>query len=232
MKRDNLEILYEDDDLAAVRKPHGMLVHRTRIAPDANEFAVQRLRMQLGCRVYPVHRLDRKTEGILLFAKNRKTNSALQGLFRDRKVEKQYHAIVRGYTEDEFSIDYALQNAGKSQESLTHGATEMRFEASWPSGGFATSRYSLVKLRPVTGRHHQLRKHMAHIMHPIIGDRPHGCNKQNRLWKDLFGMTTMLLVASGLSFDFPENRRIEISCSMSRPFNQALALLSGHDPPG
>ncbi len=225
MYAESLELLYQDNHMIAVRKPHGMLVHRTRIALDADQFAVQILRNQVGQRVYPVHRLDRKTEGILLFAKTREGNMMMQGLFRQRKVEKQYHAIVRGFTEDKFTVDYALVNGEKRQDAITHGMTVKRFEAPWPSGGFPTSRYSLVALQPVTGRYHQLRKHMAHIMHPIIGDRPHGCNKQNRLWKEQFGMTTMLLMASRLSFEYPEGNRIDIACSMSRPFKDALKLL-------
>ena len=191
---------------------------------DAKVFAVQLLRDQIGKRVYPVHRLDRKTAGVLLFAKTKESNVELQKLFRERKVKKTYRAIVRGYVVDQFTIDYALHNGKIKQEAKTMGQCLQRFEAPWPSAGFETSRYSLVELQPVSGRHHQLRKHMAHIMHPIIGDRPHGCNKQNRLWKERFGMMTMLLHASRLTFEY-QNEIVDITSKESSEFMRALSLL-------
>ena len=178
-----LDVLFENENLIAIHKPHGLLVHKTSIAKDAKEFAVQILRNQIGQHVYPVHRLDRKTSGVLLFAKNREANARLQGLFREKKVNKTYRAIVRGYTSAAFTIDYPLKNGSKLQSAHTEGKILQQFEIPVPLGKFESSRYSLVELTPCTGRFHQIRKHMAHIMHPIIGDRPHGCNKQNRMWK-------------------------------------------------
>lgn len=223
-----LTILYENEDMIAIHKPHGLLVHKTPIAKDATEFAIQILRDQIGVHVYPAHRLDRKTSGVLLFAKNRETNSNLQQIFRERKVEKQYRAIVRGFTEPTFTIDYALINGDRKQEAITIGRLIEKFELNVPSGKFDTSRYSLVDLTPETGRHHQLRKHMAHILHPIIGDRPHGCNKQNRLWKERFGMTNMMLHASRLSFEYG-HEQIDISCVDSGVFTNSLTLLRNNN---
>jgi tRNA pseudouridine65 synthase len=223
-----LKILFENEDLVAIHKPHGLLVHQTPLAKDAAEFAVQILRDQIGMHVYPAHRLDRKTSGVLLFAKNREANSSLQQLFRERKVEKQYRAIVRGFTESSFTIDYALKKGDKEQEAKTKGRLIAKFEIDIPSGKFDTSRYSLVELTPLTGRHHQLRKHMAHILHPIIGDRPHGCNKQNRLWKERFGMTSMMLHASRLTFDYAHDQ-VDISCEDSVAFASSLTLLKSKD---
>ncbi|GAB3331054.1 tRNA pseudouridine(65) synthase TruC [Larkinella ripae] len=232
-----LEIVYQAPDLVAINKPHGLLVHRSIIASDASEFAVQLLRDQLEQRVYPVHRLDRKTGGVLLFALNEALNSLLQQQFADGKVAKTYRAIVRGYTPDELAIDYPLRvdersagsgnaKVGVFQEAFTRLKTLRRTEIPLPFGTHATSRYSLVELTPTTGRLHQLRKHMAHVFHPIIGDRPHGCNKQNRLFKEEFGMETMLLHAQRSQFRHPvSGEEVTITAPDQAEFRRMLAVL-------
>jgi tRNA pseudouridine65 synthase len=164
--------------------------------PEASRFVVQELRDQLGSRVYPVHRLDRKTSGALLLALDKNTQSELNNIFRERVIEKSYLAIVRGHTPKALEIDYALKTErGNFQEAQTTLKTIAHTEKPISSGKYNSSRYSLVELRPLTGRQHQLRKHMAHIMHPIIGDRPHGCNKQNKFFLEHFEMNSMLLHA-------------------------------------
>ncbi|GAB4056355.1 pseudouridine synthase [Spirosoma litoris] len=223
-----LSILYQSADLVAINKPHGLLVHRSPIASDASEFAVQILRDQLGQRVYPVHRLDRKTGGVLLFALTESMNSLMQQQFMEGDVAKTYLAIVRGFTPDEQTIDYALRNeeTGVFQDAVTHFKTLQRTEIPLPFGKHTTSRYSLVKLTPDTGRMHQLRKHMAHILHPIIGDRPHGCNKQNKLFKEHFEMNTMLLHARQLAFTHPvTEERITITAPFQVEFERMLGEL-------
>ncbi|MGM9511158.1 pseudouridine synthase [Larkinella sp. GY13] len=228
-ERKPLEILYQSPDLVAINKPHGLLVHRSMIASDASEFAVQLLRDQLGQRVYPVHRLDRKTGGVLLFALNEALNSAMQQQFAEGKVHKTYRAIVRGYTDDKLEIDYPLRrDDGIVQEAFTRLKTLQRTEVALPFGKHATSRYSLVELKPTTGRFHQLRKHLAHIFHPIIGDRPHGCNKQNKLFKEHFGMETMLLHALEIRFQHPvSNEESIISAPLQTEFERMLTVLFG-----
>lgn len=224
-----LPILYHSAELVAINKPHGLLVHRSPIASDASEFAVQILRDQLGQRVYPVHRLDRKTGGALLFALTESMNASMQQQFADGQVAKTYLAIVRGYTPDEQVIDYPLRrDDGVLQEAVTRVKTLQRTEIPVAFGKHATSRYSLVELTPTTGRMHQLRKHMAHILHPIIGDRPHGCNKQNKLFKDQFSMTTMLLHASRLQFRPPDTSGIiTVEAPLQAEFTRMLTLLFG-----
>lgn len=225
-----LSILYQSADLVAIDKPHGLLVHRSPIASDASEFAVQLLRDQLGQRVYPVHRLDRKTGGVLLFALTESMNAAMQQQFMDGLVHKTYLAIVRGYTPDEQTIDYALRNdeTGVFQDAVTHVKTTQRTEIPLPFGKHTTSRYSLVELRPTTGRMHQLRKHMAHILHPIIGDRPHGCNKQNKLFKEHFDMNTMLLHAQRIEFTHPvTSEQITITAPGQTEFRRMMGALFG-----
>jgi tRNA pseudouridine65 synthase len=222
-----LDILYQGSDLVAINKPHGLLVHRTSMAADTDVFAVQMLRDQLGQKVYPVHRLDRKTAGILLFALNEEMNSLMQVQFANGQVKKKYRAIVRGFTEDKGEIDYPLKkDDGTVQEALTSFVTLHRQELPYAIGKHTTSRYSLVELTPTTGRMHQLRKHMAHILHPIIGDRPHGCNKQNKFFKDEFQMITMLLHATQLEFVHPvSDEQIKISAGYQSEFLRMLDLL-------
>lgn len=223
-----LSILYQSADLVAINKPHGLLVHRSPMASDASEFAVQLLRDQLGQRVYPVHRLDRKTGGVLLFALTEAMNSLMQQQFMGSDIEKTYLAIVRGYTPDELVIDYALRNdeTGVLQDAVTNLKTLQRTEIPLPFGKHPTSRYSLVELTPTTGRMHQLRKHMAHILHPIIGDRPHGCNKQNKLFKENFAMNTMLLHAQQLEFTHPiTSERISIFSPWQVEFERMMKAL-------
>lgn len=225
-----LSILYQSSDLVAIDKPHGLLVHRSPMARDASEFAVQRLRDQLGQRVWPVHRLDRKTGGVLLFALSEAMNSAMQRQFMEGRIHKKYLAIVRGYTPDEQVIDYALRHpdTGVVQDALTHLKTLERTEIPLPFGKHQTSRYSLVELTPATGRMHQLRKHMAHILHPIIGDRPHGCNKQNKLFLEQFGLSVMLLHAQILAFKHPEtSEEIKLTAPVQAEFARMLDALFG-----
>ncbi len=199
-----LEIVYRDENIVAINKPHGLLVHRSPIAKDAERFALQLLRDQIGQHVHPVHRLDRKTGGLLLFALNVETSRLLQRLFAYNGMQKTYHAIVRGYTLNADVIDYPLRKEdGRVQEAVTEYTKLGEAEMPVKMGRHKTSRYSFLEIRPDTGRMHQIRKHMAHIRHPIIGDRPHGCNKQNRLFKERWQMDTMLLHASRLCFQHP-----------------------------
>lgn len=202
-----LEIIYQDEYLVAINKPHGLLVHQSSIARDAEEFALQLLKNQIGRFVWPCHRLDRKTSGLLIFALDKNTEKAIQLLFRENKIRKKYLAIVRGHTPNEMTIDYPLtKENGTVQEAITNFRTLHHTEIDIPFGKHQTSRYSLVEAEPHTGRMHQLRKHFAHINHPIIGDRPHGCNKQNKLFKEKWQMDTMLLHASELEFEHPTTK--------------------------
>jgi tRNA pseudouridine65 synthase len=222
-----LDIIYRDDDLIAINKPHGLLVHRSSIAADASEFALQLLRDQIGLKVFPTHRLDRKTGGVLLFALNKPAEIAMQQQFMENKVAKTYLAIVRGHTADEEDIDYPLRKEnGTLQDAFTHYKTLQRAELDVPFGNHATSRYSLVEAKPTTGRMHQLRKHFSHIFHPIIGDRTHGCNKQNKLFKERWEMETMLLHASQLSFTHPvTDVPIVIEASLHPEFLRVMELM-------
>ncbi len=202
-----LEILFEDDYLIAINKPSGLLVHRTSIAAEETVFALQMLRDQIGQHVSPVHRLDRPTSGVLLFSKKEEILPLLKEQFADRSVKKTYLAIVRGIPAIKSDlIDYPLtsERSGKLQEAQTHykvlEEAEIPFDT---TGRYPTSRYSLLELKPETGRTHQIRRHLAHIRHYILGDKKHGDNKQNQFFEKQFEMENLLLHARQLEFTHP-----------------------------
>lgn len=223
-----LEIVYQDDHLIAINKPHGLLVHRSSIASDATEFALQMLRDQINKYVSPVHRLDRKTSGLLLFAFDKETEIAMHQQFQNAQVEKKYLAVLRGYAPDSEEIDYPLaKENGNMQEAFTAFVTLQRAELDVALGKHPTSRYSLVEATPTTGRMHQLRRHFAHIFYPIIGDRKHGCNKQNKFFKEQWEMTTMLLHASELKFEHPVTKEtIHLKADVQDEFKRVMGLMN------
>ncbi len=223
-----LEIVYQDEDLIAINKPHGLLVHRSKMANDATEFALQLLRDQVGRHVSPVHRLDRKTSGLLLFAFEKEVEIAMHKQFQESLVEKKYLAILRGYAPDQLDIDYPLaKENGNMQEAFTSFRTLQKAEIAVAFGKHETSRYSLVEATPKTGRMHQLRRHFAHIFYPIIGDRKHGCNKQNKFFKEQFEMTTMLLHASELTFNHPvTGKQIKLNATIHDEFRRVANMMN------
>lgn len=222
-----LEIVYQDEHLIAINKPHGLLVHRSSIANDAKEFALQLLRDQIGRHVSPVHRLDRKTSGLLLFAFEKEVEIAMHKQFQEGLVSKKYLAILRGHAPDQLDIDYPLMKEnGAIQDAFTSFKTLKRAELDIAFGKHPTSRYSLVEASPTTGRMHQLRKHFAHIFYPIIGDRKHGCNKQNKFFKEQWEMTTMLLHASELAFLHPvTGEQVLLKAETQEEFNRVMAIM-------
>ncbi|NJN25280.1 MAG: pseudouridylate synthase [Cyclobacteriaceae bacterium] len=214
-------------DLVAVNKPHGLLVHRSKMAADADIFALQVLRDQLQRHVYPVHRIDRKTGGVLLFSLDEALHISMQQAFANKQIDKKYLAIVRGFTDDSGTIDYPLKKEnGHMQEAVTRYHTLDRSELKIPFGGHMTSRYSLLELKPETGRFHQIRRHLDHIRHPIIGCRPEGCNKQNKMFKEKFGLMTMMLHAKELRFCHPVSvAQVTIVANIQEEFRRMLATL-------
>ncbi|WP_345953172.1 pseudouridine synthase [Mucilaginibacter sp. PAMB04168] len=226
-----LSIIYRDEDLIAINKPNGLLVHRSPIAADASEFALQLLRNQINQHVYPVHRLDRKTSGVLLFALNKPAEIAMQQQFANNQVIKSYLAIVRGHTPETGAIDYPLKKEnGTVQEAFTAYTTLAHTELPVALGKHPTSRYSLIRANPTTGRMHQLRKHFSHIFHPIIGDRTHGCNKQNKLFTETWEMNTMMLHAQQLQFTHPMNDKpITVQASLQSEFERMMLLMGWND---
>ncbi len=202
-----IQVLYEDDDLIAVNKPAGLLMHRTPLSED-RVFLLQLVRQQTGCMIYTGHRLDRATSGVVVFGKNPIAGSELNRIFRERMVDKKYLAIVRGWIPENGEIDYPLMDAetdhSSSKPALTRFTCLIQSEIPEPIGlRYQTARFSLAEVSPLTGRRHQIRKHFAHIRHPVIGDKKHGDVKHNKYFRDHFGLTRMFLHASELKFRHP-----------------------------
>lgn len=222
-----LEILFEDEYLVAINKPSGLLVHRTSIAAEETVFALQMLRDQIGHHVSPVHRLDRPTSGVLLFSKDEKVLPMLKAQFADRTVQKTYLAIVRGIPAIKSDlIDHPLtsERSNKLQEARTHYTVVQEAEIPFDTTGrYPTSRYSLLELKPETGRTHQIRRHLAHLRHYIIGDKKHGDNKQNQFFEKQYGSKNLLLHAQKLQILHPiTNQDIVLEAALPEHFNHIL----------
>ncbi|MBA2779312.1 pseudouridine synthase [Billgrantia kenyensis] len=218
-----LSLLYRDDHLVAVHKPSGLLVHRSKLAGGEREFLLQRLRNQLGQRVYPVHRLDRPTSGVMIFALDSATAARLGESFAARQVAKRYLAVVRGVGPGQERLDYALREEDGSRpkaempalEALTEVKRLDSVELPVSVDRYPTSRYSLMEVRPLTGRRHQIRRHLSRRGYPIIGDAKHGKGNHNRFFAGRLGCPRLLLAAVELSFEHPvEGGWIDISCGL------------------
>lgn len=203
-----LEILFEDEHYVAINKPNGLLVHRTRIAEEKKEFALQLLRDQLGYHLYTIHRLDRGTSGVLLFAKTPAAAAAVVKAFEAREPDKLYYAVVRGYVPEAATIDVPIKpdkdhRHKEPQDALTHFERLGTVELPIPVGRYQTARYSLVRIKPETGRMHQIRKHFAHARHYIVGDKRHGDWRHNRMFLEELESPSLLLHAAQLTFMHP-----------------------------
>jgi len=222
-----LEILYRDEHLIAINKPSGLLVHKSFYSGEADTYAIQELKKQIGQKVYPVHRLDRKTSGVLLFTLDKEMLKIMSDVFAAREVEKKYIAILRGWAKEEETIDYDLVNENEvTQNAVTYYRRLQTSEIDLPFLKHQTSRYCLVEATPETGRFHQLRKHFKHILHPILGCRKHGCNKQNKLWLQTFGISKMTLHAHQLAFNHPvSGEKITINATIDHEFKRVGDIL-------
>ena len=201
---DVLTVVYRDCWLCAIDKPSGLLVHKSARGDD-RVFAMQMLRDQLGQKVWPVHRLDRATSGVLLFALDAGTAAAVGQQIMARSVDKRYLAVVRGHTGLEGRIDKALStNDGRAdQPALTDYRRLATMELPIPVGRYASARYSLVEVFPHTGRTHQIRRHFKHIFHPLVGDTTYGEGRHNRLFRTEFACHRLLLHAAELRLAHP-----------------------------
>jgi tRNA pseudouridine65 synthase len=213
---ERLGILYADESIVVVDKPSGLLVHRSPIDRHETRFAVQILRDQLGRRVYPAHRLDKGTSGALAFALDRTAAHTLALAFAERRVAKTYLAVVRGWPAPSGVIDHPLGDVrddyvpnadAPAREALTRYRTLGTVELPHRVDRYPTSRYALVELEPEGGRRHQLRRHLAHVSHPIIGDSTYGKGRHNRLFAELFGVRRLLLACTRLAFAHPVTGR-------------------------
>lgn len=238
-----LEVLYRDQYLLAINKPSGLLVHRSRMDSRERRFAVQVIRDQIGQHVFPFHRLDKPTSGVLVFALNPQVANAMMEIFRGRNTRKTYHAVARGYVDEVGRIDYALKETidtyaepladtdKGSQSAVTDYRCLQRVELAEPVGRYQTARYSLVELQPHTGRRHQLRRHLRHIFHPILGDTTHGDGRHNRFFRERFGSHRLLLHASAIEFQHPvDGRPVRIEAPLATSFTAVTCALGWPSP--
>ena len=227
-----IRVLYQDEWLAVVDKPAGLMAHASAMARGEDDFLVDRLRAQFGRPVHLVHRLDRATSGCLLVAFDAGTAAALGATFMSRAVRKDYLAVCRGWPEwpdDEFLLDYPLDGGpGKPEKkpALTRFLRLGRAELAWPSTTHETSRYALLQCSPQTGRFRQIRRHLKHLSHHLIGDSSHGDGRHNRQFR-MQGVHRMLLHAWSLRLAHPVSA--DLLCVQAMPdreFLRALALLA------
>lgn len=215
-----LTILYQDDYLVAVDKPAGLFVHRSFLDKDEKYFALQLVRDQIGQYVYPVHRLDRPTSGVLLFALSSEVAAMMTELFTKRAVDKTYYALTRGHLNECGEVDYPLkekldkiadkfaQQDKAAQSAVTRYQTLAHATLPIAVGKYPSVRYSFVKLMPKTGRRHQIRRHLSHLRYPIIGDVNYGDNKQNPFFAEYFGVKRLMLFAQCLTFVHPITQQV------------------------
>lgn len=242
MTSDLLDILYQDDTLVVVYKPAGVLVHKSALDRHAPRILMTELRDQLGRWVYPVHRLDRPTEGLMVFALDPENARRLSEHFAARDVHKRYLAVVRGYGPEQQRIVRPLREEdgllpkgeAPAMEAITEVTRLATAELPVAVDRYPTSRYALMEARPITGRRHQIRRHLSYLGHPIIGDAKHGKSTHNRYFKARFfddqpGDARLLLAAVGLELPHPlTGERLIVSAPLSASFATVLTTLGWH----
>ena len=212
-----IELLFVDEDLVVANKPSGLLVHRGWANDE--DVAMTRVRDALGQRVDPVHRLDRGTSGALLFARTKAAASALGAAFEAGAVDKRYLALVRGNPPDEGVIDYPIPRSegGPRVDAVTRYRVVARS---------SVARCSLVAATPETGRLHQIRRHLRHLGHPLIGDVTYGDGAENRAYRADYDLHRLALHAVHLAFDHPiDGTRVAVTAPIPLDLAGALARL-------
>jgi tRNA pseudouridine65 synthase len=234
----DLPILYQDNEFVVVNKRSGLLVHRSGLDRHATEFALQIVRDQLGKFVFPVHRLDRATSGALVFAFSKENAKTMAEQFSSRLVQKTYLAVVRGIPPGKIVIDYPLKEELDAitdkkaridkgpQAAITEVETLASVEFPVQVDKYPTSRYALVRAKPKTGRKHQIRRHLRHLGHPLIGDITHGSGKHNRFFESRFGLRRLLLACTEISFAHPRTGEpIFVKAPLAADFKDLLTQI-------
>jgi tRNA pseudouridine65 synthase len=212
-----IELLHVDAAIVVANKPSGLLVHRGWDNDD--DVVMFRVRDAIGSHVHPVHRLDRGTSGAIVFARTREAAAALGRAFESGRVDKHYVALVRGAPPDEGVIDYAIPKSEGGQR--VPAVTRFRVLARSP-----VDRCSLVLAMPETGRLHQVRRHLCHIHHPIVGDVKHGSGEINRHYRATYALHRLALHAAAIAFDHPAtSARIDVRAPVPEDFASALRAL-------
>lgn len=234
----NLAIIYQDEYMVAIHKPAGLLVHRSPIDKHETQFAVQLTEEIIGQKVFPIHRLDKATSGLLLFALDPMTAKDLCNQFMNHTVQKTYQAICRGWTDESGHIEHALKYKRDKiaekmkREQLEPQSAETDYKALSTTvidhtiGRYEQQRYSLLELKPRTGRKHQLRRHMNHIVHPIIGDTKYGDRHHNHFFHEWLGQHRLYLAATNLKLLHPHSlEEIQINAPLETSFQLAVNAL-------
>ncbi len=241
-KQEILDIIYQDQHIIVINKPSGLLVHKSPIDKHETRYAMKILRNQIGQWVYPVHRLDKPTSGLLLFALSPEIAKKLGEQFENNTVKKTYIAMVRGHTPLGGIIRHALKETAmfkhqkkmveqrEPQEALTLYKRLATIELPYTVDRYPSTRYSLIAAYPRTGRTHQIRKHLKHISHPIIGDAKHGKGKHNRVFEEKHGIHRLLLAATEISFTHPiTEERMNLKATLENDFNSLISILEWAD---
>ncbi len=229
-----LAVLHREDGFAVVAKPAGLMVHDSKLARGETDFAADRLRTQFGRPVFLVHRLDRATSGCLLLAFERDSASALGRALMAQAVEKDYLAVCRGWPADNaFRVDHPL-DGGPGKPERKPACTQFdvldRGELPEPAGGFDSARFALLRARPLTGRFRQIRRHLKHANHHLVGDTSHGDGVRNRIFR-MRGVHRMLLHAWRLRFPHPEDGSpVEVIAPPDAEYVAALDLFGWRLP--
>jgi len=223
-------IIYRDDYLIAINKPCRLLVHRTNVADEDKFFALQLLRDLLGQRVYNVHRIDRPTSGVLLFALNNEIAALVNNQFKEKTIKKTYVALVRGWFPQITFLNHPVKNVkGIDLDAETNFFLLEKYELSIPVEPYETSRFSKVEAHPLTGRWHQIRQHLAHLRHYIINDRVHGTSACNNMFTEQLGISDLFLHARKLSFTHPVTQEeITIQAEFPQHWNDFEDVVKKH----
>ena len=230
-----IPIIYQDEFILCVSKPNNMLVHHAHHSRNVadEKSLLQLLDAQIGGKFYPIHRLDRKTSGIILLAKETQYVSKFQDLFTAKEIQKTYYGVVRGFSPDTKIIDSPVKgrDANVHKEALTHLKTLEQVTLDVPVKPYDSSRYSLVELLPQTGRMHQLRVHCNKISHPLIGDTKYGDKNHDMMFDENFGWKNMFLHAGKLEFKHPFTEEVLfLKSSFSKDWIDLFKAFSWKNP--
>jgi len=222
-----LEIIYQDNALVAINKPAGTLVHRSAIDFHEQHNALEQLQKQINKTAYPLHRLDKPTSGVLLFALNKETAARIALQFQNHEIAKEYIAVVRGHSPEYGSIDNPVRDKDAPhkprKQAYTAYTTLAKLTLPIKVDRYPETRYSKIRVQPRTGRRHQIRQHMKHISHPLIGDTSYGKTVHNKFFKQYFKCTRLLLHAQKLVLTHPDSAQsISLTADFDEQFKRVI----------
>jgi tRNA pseudouridine65 synthase len=199
--RHPIEVLYQDEALIIVNKPSGLSAHRG-YSSEHGDYVLTRVRDALGERVFLAHRLDRATSGAIALVRDARWVAELSRAFEQGQVKKGYLALARGVLPGEHLVDYAIPKCDGRDAPRVSAQTLFR------SLSVLEGRFTLLEAEPLTGRYHQIRRHLKHLRHPIVGDTTYGDGKQNRLARERFGLLRLFLHARKLDLPHPSSGKL------------------------